>query len=59
MRPWYVPLKPIQDRMSVDFIQMQYPLSPVDVRHALRLVFTLFPDDFSDSMEEAPVSRVC
>lgn len=37
---------------------MQYPLSPVEVRHALKLAFTLFPDDFSDSMEEASVSRV-
>lgn len=59
MRPWYVPLKPIEDRMSGDIGQLHYPLPPVDVRHALRLAFTLFPDDFSDSMEEAPVSRVC
>lgn len=37
---------------------MHYPISPVDVRHVQKLAFTLFPYDFSDSMEEALVSRV-
>lgn len=37
---------------------MHSPPPPVDVRHALKLVLALFPDDFSDSMEEASVFRV-
>lgn len=44
--------------MNSEFGHVHYPPSPVGVRHGPKPAFTLVPDDFSDSVEEAPVSRV-
>lgn len=56
VKPWYVPLKPTQEKN----VHCYYRCSFANIQNKQLLQFyslTLFPDDFTDSVEEASVAR--